>query len=112
MSNNTVRIMLDIWAGPIWGCTYDQESQKYNYHIQKLADNKQLMAIHQEIQDLYSSYYLFDYNDQPVFFDEKQEKQDKTKMLLLFQQLLTIINKLNDGTYTIDDRETDRIKSL
>ncbi|MBG9989112.1 RNA helicase [Aerococcaceae bacterium DSM 111176] len=112
MSNNTVRIMLDIWAGPIWGCTYDQETKKYNYHMQKLADNKQLMAIHQEIQDLYSSYYHFDHNDQPVYFDEKQEKQDKTKMLLLFQQLLSIINKLDEGTYTIDDRETERIKNL
>lgn len=112
MTDKTVTILLDIWAGPIWGCTFDEKLNKYTYKINTFCQDKTLMRLHQEIQDLFSSYYHFDYNGQPVYFDEKQEIKDKDKMLCLLTKLRKRIDALNDGSLIIDDRETDRVKHL
>lgn len=112
MKKNIVRIMLDIWAGPIWGCTYDDDKQEYDYDIEAISQDKELMKLHQEIQDLFSSYYHFEYKDQPVYFDEEQEKADKEKMLNLLEKLIARLNEINDGSFEIDDRETERVRKL
>lgn len=71
--------MLDIWAGPIWGCYYDEDTKTYDYYIDEIKNDEKLMSIHQEIQDLFSSYYKFDYNDEACFFDFEQEKKIKKR---------------------------------
>lgn len=112
MRKKIVEILLDIWAGPIWGCYYDDERKAYDYDIDLIENDKKLLDLHQEIQNLYSSYYHFDYKDLPCYFDKEQEKKDKEKMLNLFQQLINRLNEINDGSFEIDDRETERIKRL
>lgn len=112
MAQNVVRIMLDIWAGPIWGCIYDEDNKEYDYYIHEIAQDKELMMLHQQIQDLYSSYYRIDYKDQPVYFDSEQEKADKEKMLGLLNKLIEKLSEINDGSFIIDDRETERVKNL
>ena len=52
------------------------------------------------------------YNNQPVFFDKNQEKKDKYKMLDLLGKLMKRIEEVNDGSFEIDDRETERVKIL
>lgn len=112
MDKKNIRIMLDIWAGPIWGCRFNEEENTYEYHIESIANDRQLMELHQTIQDLFSSYYHFDYKDEPVYFDEEQEKKDKYKMLDLLNQLNKRLDELNDGSFVVDDRETDRVRNL
>lgn len=112
MDKKIIKIMFDIWAGPIWGCYYDEGKKVYDYYIQSIANDKKLMNLHQELQDLYSSYYHFDYKGQACYFDEEQEKNDKYKMLDLLQKLKKRINELDDGSFEIDDRETERVKNL
>ena len=29
MNKKIIRIMFDIWAGPIWGCYYDENKKEY-----------------------------------------------------------------------------------
>lgn len=70
------------------------------------------MSIHQEIQDLFSSYYKFVYNDEACFFDFEQQKKDKEKMLKLFEKLFARLDEINDGSFEVDDRETERIRNL
>lgn len=106
----TVRIMLDIWAGPIWDCYYNEETKTYNYDIEIIRNDKELMDLHQEIQDLYSSYYVF--TEDEVITNEEQEKEDKEKMLGLLGKLISRLNEINDGSFEIDDRETERVKNL
>ena len=112
MAKEIVRIMLDIWAGPIWGCILDEDKQEYDYKIKSISQNEELMRLHQEIQDLYSSYYHFEHNGLPVYFDKEQEKADKEKMLGLLDKLISRLNEINDGSFEIDDRETDRVRHL
>lgn len=112
MQKKIIRIMFDIWAGPIWGCYYNEDIKEYDYYIKSISNDKELMKLHQELQDLYSSYYHFDYKGQACYFDEEQEKKDKYKMLDLLEKLKKRINELDDGSFVIDDRETERIKNL
>ena len=63
-------------------------------------------------ENLYSSYYKINYNNQPVYFDKEQEKKDKYKMLDLLGKLIKRLDEVNDGSFEIDDRETERVKDL
>ncbi|MDO4680674.1 MAG: RNA helicase [Aerococcus sp.] len=110
MDRKVVTILLDIWDGPIWGCTYDEKTGKYDYEIRKIDEDKKLMSLHQQIQDLYSSYYTF--TDKEVITHEEQEKKDKDKMLSLLGKLKDRLNEINDGSFVIDDRETELVKKL
>lgn len=68
--------------------------------------------INDEIQDLYSSYYKINYNDEPIYFDKEQEKKDKYKMLALLRKLIKRLNEVNDGSLEIDVMETEIVKNL
>lgn len=110
MKKKKIRLMFDIWAGPIWNCYYDEKTNTYDYKIDIIKNDKELMELHQEMQDLYSSYYHLD--RYPDIFDFEQEKKDKEKMLALFDKLISRLNEINDGSFEIDDRETERIRNL
>ena len=47
-----------------------------------------------------------------VFFNKESEKADKVILLDLLGKLIDRLNELNDGSFEIDDRETERIKNL
>lgn len=49
--------------------------KKYDYYIDSITEDKELMDLHQKIQDLCSSYYKINYNDEPVYFYKEQEKK-------------------------------------
>lgn len=108
----TIRILLDFNAGPIWKPYYDKKSKKDSTGVDIVDNDKELEKINNEIQDLYISYYYFDYNGQACYFDEKQERADKDKMLSLLSKLNNRLNEINDGSFIVDDRETERVKTL
>ena len=108
-SKNTVRIMLDFLAGPIWTYYYNPTTKEYRTGNQLVDNDAQLKKINDEIQDLYSSYYYFGYKDQPCYFDEEQERADKEKMLALLEKLR---DEINDGSFVVEDEETERVKNL
>lgn len=107
-----LRIMLDFISGPIWKDIYDTKKKELVTGIDVVDNDECVQKINDEIQDLYSSYYKIHYNDEPVYFDKKQEKKDKYKMLNLLGKLMKRLDEVNDGSFEIDDRETDRVKNL
>ena len=109
---NTVKIMMDFLAGPLWTYRYNSESKKFVTDNPLIDNDTELQKINNEIQDLYSSYYYFDYNGQACYFDEKQERADKNKMLSLLNKLNNRLNEINDGSFIVDDRETERVRTL
>ena len=80
------------------------------FHFTSRPADEELMNLHQTIQDLYSSYIIF--TDDEVITNQEQEILDKDKMLDLLAQLNNRLEKLNDGSFTVDDRETERVKKL
>lgn len=107
-----LRIMLDFISGPIWKDIYDTKKKELVTGIDVVDNDELIQKINDEIQDLYSSYYKIDYNDEPVYFDYEQEKKDKYNMLALLEKLKKRLDEINDGSFEIDDRETERVKNL
>ncbi len=75
-------------------------------------DDHEIQSLCEKIQDMYAAYFHFDYKDSPCYFDEEAEKKNKDKMLKLLYQLRKRIDELNDGTFEVDDWETERIEDL
>ncbi|EGY58311.1 hypothetical protein [Lactobacillus iners] len=105
-------IMLDYISGPLWKDIYDTKKKELVTGIDVVDDDEYIQNLNDVISDLYSSYYKINYNDEPVYFDKKQEKKDKYKMLDLLGKLIKRLDEVNDGSFEIDDRETERVKNL
>ena len=110
MSKEIVKIKLDFNQGPIW--ISDVETGQPITGIDIIDNDEELRKINFEISNLYSSYYEFDSHDQACWFNEEQEKKDKEKMLSLLKLLVDRLNELNDGSFKVEDYETERLKKL
>lgn len=106
-----IEIILDLGDGPVVSKYYDEKSDSLLTGIDVVDNDVYIQKLNNEIQDLYSSYYKINYNNQPVYFDKEQEKKDKYKMLDLLGKLTKRLNELNDGSFVIDDRKTERVKT-
>lgn len=106
----TVKIMLDYLQGPIW--TSDVETGKPQTGISVIDENEEIRQLNFKIQDMFDGYYEFNSHNQPCWFNKVQEKADKDKMLAMIAELVNMLNKVNDGSFIIDDQETERIKAL
>ena len=83
-----LEIILDLGDGPVVSKCYDEKSDRLLTGIDVVDNDDYIQKLNNEIQDLYSSYYKIDYNDEPVYFDKEQEKKDKYKMLDLLKKLI------------------------
>ena len=110
MGKEIVRIKLDFLQGPIW--ISDVETGQPMTGIDIIDNDEKLRKINYEISTLYSSYYEFDSHEQACWFNEEQEKKDKSKMLSLLKQLNDRLNELNDGSFIVEDYETERLEKL
>ena len=106
----TIELRLDYLDGPIYN-EYVINGKKAT-GIKAIDENVDIQSLNQEIQDLYSSYFEFNSHDQPCWFNKEQEKADKEKMLTMIAELIEMLNKINDGSFVIDDQETERIRGL
>lgn len=107
-----IRLMLDFLSGPIWNDYFDSETKKEVTGIEIIDNDEPLQALNQEIQDLYSSYYEFNSHGMACWFDEEREKADKEKMLDLLKRLNERLAELNDGSFVVEDLETERVMNL
>lgn len=107
-----LKIMLDYGEGPIWTKYYDEAKNKLITGIEIVDNDEELWTLNDEIQDLYSSFYKIDYKYEPVYFDKEEEKLNKDKMLGLIKKLIVGLEQINDGSFVIYDRETERIRNL
>lgn len=109
---NEIIIRLDFLSGPIWPKYFDASTKK-DFSGSSIVDNDPIISmLDKEIRELYSSYYHMNVGDSPCVFDHEQEKKDKSKMLELFKRLNDRLTEINDGSFSVKDEETPRIKSL
>lgn len=110
MKRDVIKIQLDFIQGPIWISDVNTGQPLTGNDI---VDNDEILRlINFEISNLYSSYYEFDSHDLPCWFNKEQEKKDKDKMLFLLKKLNDRLNEINDGTFIVEDLETERVKKL
>ena len=107
-----IKIQLDFNNGPILGNYYDEDTNVIKTGIDLIDNNGSIQELNKEIQNRYSSYYEFNSHDQACWFNEEKEKNEKEEMLALLNKLIEEISSVNDGSFEIEDNETERIKKL
>ena len=61
--------MLDFISGPNQKDIYDTTRKELVTGIDVVDNDEYIQKLNNKIQDLYSSYYKINYNDEPVYFD-------------------------------------------
>ncbi len=104
----TVKLMNDFIHSPIW--IYDKDGITDEPSL--IADDVVLQNICRKVEDMYASYYEFDSHDMPCWFNYEKEKAEKTVMLDLISQIKARLEKINDGSFVIEDLETEKLVNL
>ena len=103
----TVKIMNEYKHGPIW--VYNDKGIPCNY---SLIDNDiDLKKLNDEGRNLYDSFYKFNTSVACEFSDE-DEKDNRDKMLSIIKQIIKRLNEICDGTFIIEDYETQYLEKL
>lgn len=104
----TIKIMNDFFHSPIWiyedGEIIDEPSI--------IADDKVLQSLCDRVENMFSEYYEFDTHDEPCWFNHDKEKSDRDIMLGFISSIKERLKEINDGSFTIEDLETERLKNL
>ena len=103
-----VKLMNEFVHGVLWVC--DEDGISTNYDL--IDKDVELTKLNEETRKLFDSYYEFDSHEQACWFNKEQEKKDKSKMLSLLKQLNDRLNELNDGSFIVEDYETERLEKL
>lgn len=106
----TIKIMLDYLQGPIW--LSDSETGEPITGISIIDTDPIIKELNYKCSELYNSYYEFDSHGEACWFNSEQEKADRDVMLDWISQLVSRLNELNDGSYVVEDLETERLKAL
>lgn len=107
-----IKIMLDYQMGPIWKNVFDAKTGESKTGIEAVDNNKEIQELNNKISDIYNSYYEFNSHNQAVWFNAEKEKKDKQLLLGLISQLIEKINEISDGSFQVEDCETERIHSI
>ncbi len=105
-----VKILLDYLQGPIW--ISDAESGEPMTGIDIIDKDAILKSLNYQAGQMFSSYYEFNSHDVPCWFNHEKEKAEKEIMLKLISEIVARLNEINDGSYEIEDCETERISKL
>ena len=105
-----IKIMLDYLQGPIW--LTDSETGEPITGIEIIDTDPVIREINLKCSELYNGYFEFDSHDLPCWFNHEKEKLDKEIMLELIAKLVSRLEEINDGSYIIEDLETERLKNL
>lgn len=82
MNKKNIRIMFDIWAGPIWGCYYDEDKKEYDFYIKSICNDKELMKLHQELQDYILHITILIIKEKPVILIRNKKRKINIKCLI------------------------------
>ena len=105
----TVKIMNEYLHGPIW--VYNSNGiSVWKYPL--ISDDPLLNVLNDKAMELFSGYYEFDSHDVPCWFNSEKEKDEKDIMLNLISQIKNRLQEINDGSFVIEDLETERLNNL
>lgn len=105
----TVKIMNEYLHGPIW--VYNSNGiSVWKYPL--ISDDPLLNVLNDKAMELFSGYYEFDSHDVPCWFNSEKEKAEKDIMLNLISQIKNRLQEINDGSFVIEDLETERLNNL
>ena len=105
-----LKIQLDYLQGPIW--ISDVETGEPLTGIEVVDKDSILKGLNFKAGQMFSSYYEFDSHDVPCWFNHEREKAEKEIMLDLIAKIIARLNEINDGSFVVEDLESERLRAL
>lgn len=105
----TIRIANELWDGPIW--TLD-ENGLFTEDLLLIKNDKIICELRKKIGNMWDSYTEFDSHNQACWFNEKLFLEEFLLLLELIEKLKNRLNEINDGSYTVEDIETEILHNL
>jgi len=97
----TIRLANEFIHGPIW--VYDENGWiRGNFPL--VTDDAELKRLNREAAELHDSFYSDDCRE----YDEAGYKAAYPRMKQIIRKIIKRLNEINDGSFTIDDRVSDR----
>lgn len=104
----TIKIMNEFIHSPIW--VYDEDGIIDEPSL--IADDVVLQSLCEKVEDMFASYYEFDSHGVACWFNHEKEKSEKEVMIDLIAQIKARLEEINDGSFVIDDCESERLQNL
>ena len=105
-----IKIQLDYLQGPIW--ISDAETGEPMTGIDSVDGDAVLKELNYQAGQMFNSYYEFDSHGVPCWFNCEKEAAEKDALLGLISQIVARLNAINDGSFVVEDMETERLKAL
>ena len=105
-----IKIRLDYLQGPIWMSDIDTGEPLTG--IEVIDNDLEIREPNRRAGQMFSSYYEFDSHGVPCWFNYEKEKAEKDILLDLISQIKKRLEEINDGSFVIEDVETDRLRNL
>ena len=105
----TIKIMNEFIHSPIW--TYGEDGIVTD-DLSIIENDSELQKLCDKVAEIYTGYYEFDSHGQACWFNNEQEKADKEIMLDLIQRIRARLDEINDGSFIVEDLETQKLMSL
>ena len=105
----TIKIMNEFLRGPVWIYNSDGIAlRKFPF----IEDDPVIKELNDKAMNMFMNYYEFDSNNSPCWFNHEKEKKEKHEMLDIIKKIKERLNEINDGSFIIEDYETERLKNL
>lgn len=77
-----------------------------------IDSDREVTTLNLQIRSMYNAYYEVDFDGNILRFNQEKEKSDKDILLGSLKRLVNRLNEINDGSYVVEDRESNRIMAL
>ena len=115
MKKRTITLAFDCYIGPIVGVAVDENGREIT-KIRVVDDDVDVRTIAEEARKLWFSLFrnvdLTDENPAGFEFDENREKEIAPELLFLIEKLVRRLEKINDGSFQIEDWATPKLKGI
>ena len=107
--------MLDCYIGPIVGIDVDEKGREIT-KIPLVDSDSEVQRIADEARKIWFSLFTnVDFtNENPAGFefDEVRQKEVAPALLSLISELVSRLDSINDGSFTVDDHATPMLKEI
>lgn len=107
MKKRLIDLQIDFLRCPI--LLSDIQDREIFTGIAVIDTNEKIKELNFKIGDMYAGYYECDSHDMACWFNEEQFKKDAPLLLSMLKELVDELNRVNDGSYEVEDRATKYI---
>ena len=105
----TIKILNDYRSFPLWA--YGEDGAVAGLP-KVVREDSVLMELSERASQMIDSHYEFDVDDEACRFNLEKEKTEKYLMLDIVYEIICRLDEINDGSFTVVDCESERLKSL